>query len=112
VKSLGGRGGTLLIEQDGWIHTLDPARADATARRDGARRFPVGDAALGRCLGGNIASASLSPTGRRALMEARGEVFTIPSNTATRATSRAPPAAADRAPVWSPDGSERRLVLR
>src|SRR5690606_5772949 len=79
VKSLAGRSGMLVLEQDGWIHTLDVATG-ALARLDIAVRgdFPWAsehwvDAAR------TISYAALSPTGKRAVMEARGEVFTIPA---------------------------------
>jgi tricorn protease len=104
VKSLSGAGGTLVLEQDGWIHTLDIAsgatrRLDITVRGD----FPWAQPRW-VTLGPAVASASLSPTGRRALMQARGEIFTVPlEHGATRNLTRSP-GAADRGPVWSPDG--------
>jgi tricorn protease len=105
VKSLSGRGGTLLIEQDGWIHSVDPAsgetrRLDVTVRGD----FPW---AMPRWvdIGGNISSASLSPTGQRAVMEARGEIFTVPVEHGDARNLTRSAGAADRAPVWSPDGA-------
>ncbi|HSG46968.1 MAG TPA: PDZ domain-containing protein, partial [Longimicrobiales bacterium] len=52
-----------------------------------------------------VSFAGLSPTGVRAVMEARGEIFTVPAEDGdTRNLSRSS-GAADRAPVWSPDGA-------
>ena len=104
VKSLAGRDGTLVLEQDGWIHTLDPAsgqvrRVDVTVRGD----FPWARARW-TDVSRNIASASLSPTGKRALMEARGEIFTVPVEKGDARNLTRSDGAADRAPVWSPDG--------
>jgi tricorn protease len=105
VKTLAGRDGVLVFERDGWIHTLetatgDVARVDVTARGD----FPW---AMPRWVdvGGSIQSASLSATGQRALMEARGEIFTVPAEHGSIRNLTRSPGAADRAPVWSPDGS-------
>jgi tricorn protease len=55
-------------------------------------------------VGGRIADAAISPTGKRALFEARGEVFTVPAenglvNDLTRTSG-----SAERSPSWSPDG--------
>jgi tricorn protease len=104
VKSLAGRDGTLLIEQDGWIHTVDPAsgttqRVDITVRGD----FPWARARW-TDVSRTIASASLSPSGKRALMEARGEIFTVPVAKGDARNLTRSDGAADRAAVWSPDG--------
>jgi tricorn protease len=106
IKSVSGRDGTLVFEHDGWIHTHDLAagmtrRVEITVRGD----FPWAQARW-IDVGRNVSAASLSPTGRRALMEARGEIFTIPvEHGDVRNISRAT-GAADRAPVWSPNGAE------
>jgi tricorn protease len=50
-----------------------------------------------------IASANVSPTGKRAVFEARGEVFSVPAeNGPVMNLSRS--TAAERYPRWSPDG--------
>jgi tricorn protease len=105
VKSLSGRDGTLVIEQDGWLHAVDPAsgavrRIDVTVRGD----FPWAQARW-MDVGRNISSASLSPTGLRAVMEARGEIFTVPVEHGDVRNLTRSAGAADRAPVWSPDGA-------
>ncbi len=105
VKSLSGGGGSLAFEQDGWIHLLDPGsgvarRVDITVRGD----FPWA-APRWVDVSGSVAAASLSPTGQRALMEARGEIFTVPVEHGDARNLSRSSGAADRAPVWSPDGS-------
>jgi tricorn protease len=105
VKSLAGRGSTLVLEQDGWIHALDvaggePRRIDVAVRGDFPWARPQWvDAAR------SIATAALSPTGQRALMEARGEIFTVPVEKGDARNLTRSAGAADRAPVWSPDGA-------
>ena len=59
-----------------------------------------------------LTNPSLSPTGVRALFEARGEVFTIPVEKGDWRNLTRSPGAADRNPIWSPDGKSDRLVLR
>lgn len=105
VKTLGGGGNMLAFEQDGWLYLLDPA-TNATRRLTIHVRgdFPW---AASRWIDAtrDITVASLSPTGKRALFSARGEVFTVPvENGDTRNVTHSPDAA-DRAAIWSPDGS-------
>jgi tricorn protease len=106
VKTLAGFDGTLVFEQDGWIHTMEVSTGQV-------RQVPIqvqGDFpwAMPRWvdLGTSIQAASLSATGRRALMQARGEIFTIPVEHGSVRNLTRSPGAADRAPVWSPDGSQ------
>jgi tricorn protease len=51
-----------------------------------------------------IHNMSLSPTGVRAVAEAWGEIFTIPSDKGDIRDLTNSPAVADRDPAWSPDG--------
>ena len=107
VKSIAGQGSTLVLEQDGWLHTLalpdgQPRRIDVTVRGD----FPWAGARWIDVARGQVASASLSATGKRALMEARGEVFTVPVEKGDARNLTRSAGAADRAPVWSPDGTK------
>ena len=51
-----------------------------------------------------IHNFNLSPTGTRALMEAWGEIFTVPAEKGDIRNLTHSPAVADRDPAWSPDG--------
>lgn len=51
-----------------------------------------------------IRNFNLSPTGTRVLMEAWGEIFSIPSDKGDIRNLTHSPAVADRDPAWSPDG--------
>mgnify|MGYP002063391454 CR=1 FL=1 len=48
--------------------------------------------------------ARLSPTGKRALFEARGEIFTVPAEKGPVRNLTATPGIRERGAVWSPDG--------
>lgn len=105
AKTLSGGPAGLVFEQDGYIHTLDPAtgrtrRLEIEVRGD----FPWAEPEW-EDVSDNVSSASLSPTGKRALMEARGEIFTVPVEHGDARNLTRSSGAADRAPVWSPDGS-------
>ena len=106
IKTLSGGAGVLVFEQDGYLHTLDPAtgqsrRLEITVHADFPWAMPHW-ADVTR----SIASASLSATGKRALFEARGEIFTVPVEKGDARNLTRSPGAADRAPVWSPDGEQ------
>jgi tricorn protease len=51
-----------------------------------------------------IESASLSPTGARAVFGARGEILTVPAEKGDIRNITNTPGAAERYPAWSPDG--------
>lgn len=51
-----------------------------------------------------IEGAWLSPSGQRAVFEARGEVFSVPAEHGPVRSLTASPGAAERSPAWSPDG--------
>ena len=55
--------------------------------------------------GARIRSAGISPTGKRAVFDARGEVFTVPAQDGPVLDITRSPGVAERTPAWSPDGS-------
>jgi tricorn protease len=55
---------------------------------------------------GMIRSAGLSPSGVRAVFEARGEIFTVPAEKGDFRNLTQSSGAHDRSPVWSPDGTQ------
>ena len=55
-------------------------------------------------VGTRIMNSGLSPTGARALFEARGEILTVPAEKGDVRNLTNTPGVADRDPAWSPDG--------
>jgi tricorn protease len=55
-------------------------------------------------VGNRILNAALSPTGARALFEARGEILTVPAEKGDVRNLTNTTGVADRDPAWSPDG--------
>lgn len=107
VKNLASGGNGLVYEQGGYLHNLDLSSAKTTQLEIHVK----GDLNWGRPrwndLGaGSLINASLSPTGKRALFESRGEVFTVPKENGDWRNITNTPGSADRAPVWSPDGQK------
>ncbi len=54
----------------------------------------------------NATRVSLSPTGKRIILEARGEIFTVPAEDGDARNMTRTSGAADHAPIWSPKGNE------
>ncbi|MCC6772115.1 MAG: PD40 domain-containing protein [Gemmatimonadaceae bacterium] len=106
VKSLGASANQLVFEQDGYLHTLDPTSGESrklsvTVQGD----FPWAETRW-EDVTGRIVSSALSPSGKRALMEARGEIFTVPAEQGDTRNLTRSSGVAERAPLWSPDGKE------
>lgn len=55
-------------------------------------------------VGDHIENADISPTGKRAVFEAHGEILTVPAEKGDVRNITRSPAVADRDPAWSPDG--------
>jgi len=104
VKALNSGGGWLVYEHGGYIHRYDPASDDTrkisvTAERDFPWARPHWEE-----VGNQITNAALSPTGVRAVVEARGEIFTLPTEKGNYRNLTKSSGSADRHPAWSPDG--------
>ncbi|MEP7117278.1 MAG: PDZ domain-containing protein, partial [Acidobacteriota bacterium] len=104
VKTLGAGGGALVFEQAGYVHELDPKTGTAAvvpirAVGDFPWMMPHWEDVTSR-----ITNLGLSPTGKRVVLEARGEVFTVPADKGDVRNLTHSSASAEREPAWSPDG--------
>lgn len=107
VKNLDAGGGLLVYEQGGYLHTIDPANGQSkqlniTVAGDmnwGRERW-VDASAFG------LQNAQISPTGKRAIFEFRGDIITVPKEDGTWRNLTNSSRYADRAPVWSPKGDK------
>ncbi|GMV11550.1 MAG: hypothetical protein AMXMBFR55_32840 [Gemmatimonadota bacterium] len=112
VKALDAGGGMVVFEQAGYLHTLDPRtrqhrRLDITVRGDFPWLVPQW-----KDVGSRITNIALSPTGKRAAVEARGEIFTIPAEKGDWRNLTRAAGSAERTPAWSPDGRQLAYFLR
>ena len=100
--SLGGE--VIVFEEAGFIWSFDT--------RDGvARRVPIvihDDFVTSRSetvmVAANIESASISPDGKRVVVNARGDTFTVPAKDGASRTLTSKQGVHERDAVWSPDG--------
>lgn len=107
AKNLDSNGEELVYEQGGYLHLLNPAAGNSRqleihVRGDFHQARDRWVAVAAR----ELTNASLSPTGQRALFEYRGEVISVPAEEGDARNLSNNSAAADRAPVWSPDGQK------
>ena len=104
VKTLDSGAGAIVFEQAGYIHELDPKTGrthvvNITATGDFPWMMPHWDDVTSR-----MTTLALSPTGARVLVEARGEIFTIPAEKGDVRNLSHSSGSAERDPAWSPDG--------
>ena len=104
VKSVDASGSTVVFEQAGYIHEFD-ARSGATkiVNIAAAGDFPWMMPSW-KDVANRVTSLALSATGKRAAVESRGEVFSIPAEKGDVRNLTNSSGSAEIAPVWSPDG--------
>lgn len=106
VKSFSGKGNKIVFERDGYLNLLDLATNQITQLNIELKGdFPWAETKW-EDVSSSASSASLSPTGKRAIMEARGEVFTIPEEHGDVRNITQSSGVADRFPIWSPEGDK------
>ena len=97
--------GAVVFEQAGVIHELDPksgrTQVVSTSRATGdfPWMMPRWEDVTSR-----MTNIALSPTGKRVVVEARGEIFTIPAEKGDVRNLTNSSGSAERDPAWSPDG--------
>jgi tricorn protease len=95
----------LIYEQFGGIYVLDPASGESRqVRIEIAGDLPATRPHYVKAAE-RIQNAGLSPTGVRAVFEARGEILTVPAEKGDIRNLTRTTAAAERDPAWSPDGT-------
>jgi tricorn protease len=99
-----GDGSRIVYENGGWIYLFDPAtgktgRVPIRVEGDLPHTLPYF-----RNVTEDIFFFELSPTGKRALLTARGEVFTVPAEKGEIRNLTHSSGVAERAATWSPDG--------
>ncbi len=107
VKSLDASADKLVYEQGGYLHLYDPATTSSRQLNIDVK----GDLNFYRTKwddvsANNLSNPNVSPTGKRAIFEYRGEIFTIPKDNGTWMNLTNSPGVADRAPIWSPKGDK------
>jgi tricorn protease len=104
VLGISAGAGTLILEQAGYLYTLNPDSPEP-------RRLQIGIAAdlvetRPRFVKGAkyVRNIGVSPSGARAVVEFRGEIVTVPAEKGDPRYLTATPGVCERDPAWSPDG--------
>lgn len=106
VKTLSGYGDELAFERAGSLHLLDlTSNAITTLDITIIGDFPWAEEKW-EDVSSRARSASLSPTGKRVLMESRGDIFTVPAKDGAARNITKSSGTADRRPIWSPKGDQ------
>jgi tricorn protease len=104
VKTIDAGAGSVVFEQAGYVHELDPKSGrehvvPITATGDFPWMMPRWEDVTSR-----MSNIAISATGKRVAVEARGEIFTIPADKGDVRNLTHSSASAERDPAWSPDG--------
>ena len=107
VKSLDASSDKIVYEQAGQLHTLDPSSGttktlNIEVKADLNFARPRWENVSGR----QLSNANISPSGKRAVFEHRGDIFTVPKENGTWRNLTNTSGIADRAPIWSPKGDK------
>ncbi|MEP6849630.1 MAG: protease, partial [Acidobacteriota bacterium] len=104
VKTMDSGAGSIVFEQAGYVHELDPKSGkehivNINVSGDFPWMMPRWEDVSNR-----MTNLEISPTGKRVLVEARGEIFTIPAEKGDVRNLTNSSGSAERDPAWSPDG--------
>ena len=107
VKSLDSNANGIIYEQGGYLHflnsnTMASKQLNIDVKADLNFSRPRWENVTGR----NLSNANLSPKGKRAIFEYRGEIFSVPKENGTWRNLTNSPGVADRYPIWSPKGDQ------
>ena len=96
--------GKIVFMNGGFLFTLDlatekTARIPITLGSDLAAKVPAF-----RDVSANVAGTALSPSGARVVLDARGDLYSVPAKDGATRNLTATPSVRERDPAWSPDG--------
>ncbi|HYN40999.1 MAG TPA: PDZ domain-containing protein, partial [Thermoanaerobaculia bacterium] len=96
--------GKIIFMNGGALFSLDlatekAARIPITLGSDLAARVPAF-----RDVSPNVAGTALSPSGARVVLDARGDLYSVPAKDGATRNLTATPSVRERDPAWSPDG--------
>ena len=105
LKNVAAGPGALVYEQFGSLHLFDLAsQKEHTVPISVHGDLPALVPRIENIPARETLSLGLSPTGARVVVEARGDIFTLPAEKGDTRNLTKTPGAAERDPSWSPDG--------
>ncbi|MEM7702655.1 MAG: PDZ domain-containing protein [Pseudomonadota bacterium] len=110
IRNITAKNGRIVYEAGGVFHSFDVASAETT-------RLPISlvadlpaRRAEWKSVAGNMTSASLSPSGARVAVTARGEVFTVPTDKGSVRNISQSSDVRDYNGLWSDDGTKLAYI--
>jgi tricorn protease len=103
IRSLATDGTTLIFDRLGELFTLVPGQEPQPLNVDAVGDMPDVRARILN-VGDQVENVRISPTGVRAVVEAHGEILTLPVKEGVVRNLTSSPAVMEREPAWSPDG--------
>ena len=97
-------GSTMVFEQAGYVHMLDTKSGKSHVVNINATGDFPWMMAQWKDVSASMSNLTLSPTGKRVAVEARGEIYTIPADKGDVRNLTNSTASAEHEPAWSPDG--------
>jgi tricorn protease len=98
--------GQIIFEQAGYLHVFDIATERVTKLTIQIADDQKPGRVVRRDAGSNMQSVQLSPDGKRLVVSARGDIFTVPAEHGITRNLTATSGSHERAAVWSPDGKQ------
>jgi tricorn protease len=106
IKYLSGNGNQVVFAREGFLYLYDPA-SDKTTQivvevlKDNPHVRPYF-----KLVDREIQNSDISPSGKRAVFEAHGEILTVPAEKGDIRNLTNTPGVMERSPAWSPDGAK------
>jgi tricorn protease len=97
-------GKTIVFERDGYLYSFDIASSKAEKITPKVKGDLLATRPMLRRLGSELSNISLSPSGARVAVEARGELFSVPAKNGDTRNFTNSSSSRERFPNWSPDG--------
>ncbi len=104
IKTASAGPGAIVYEQFGSLHVFDLSAGKERAVKISLAGDLPGVRPRFEKAASRITNAAISPTGARAVFEARGEILTVPAEKGDVRNLTRSSGVADRDPAWSPDG--------
>ncbi len=104
VLDISAGAGTIIFEQAGYLHTLNPDSPESQRLKIGIAADLVETRPHFAKGAKYVRAVAVSPSGVRAVAEFRGEIITVPAEKGDPRNLTNSPGVYERDPVWSPDG--------
>lgn len=111
VRAAGGHDGTIVYEAGGQLKDLALASGAVSDIQISINPDLPQLRTEWKNAGGTIQAADISPTGKRAIVTARGEVFTVPTEDGSTRNLTNTGTAREYTAIWSPSGDEVAYVV-